>query len=44
MMNFIAYCDGKHDLFDIAEKINVPVNTLFPIAEKLTIAELIREI
>jgi aminopeptidase-like protein len=44
MMNFIAYCDGKHDLFDIAEKINVTANTLFPIAEKLTIAKLIREV
>lgn len=25
MMNFIAYADGKNDLVDISNKINVPV-------------------
>lgn len=41
-LDFIAYCDGRHDLFDIAETIRTPVAELFPIAEKLEKAELIR--
>lgn len=28
MMNFIKYCDGKNDLFDISDRIDVPVNIL----------------
>jgi aminopeptidase-like protein len=35
MMNFIAYCDGKNDLFGISEIIGVPVSKLIPLAEKL---------
>ncbi len=35
MMNTIAYCDGNHDLLEIAEKIGVSVQTLIPIAERL---------
>jgi aminopeptidase-like protein len=35
MMNLIAYCDGKHDLIDIAEKIDVPPERCIAIAARL---------
>ena len=35
MVDFIAYADGKNDLFDISEIIGVPVRELARIAEKL---------
>jgi len=35
MMNLIAYCDGKNDLIEIAEIINVPIWELYPIIAKL---------
>ena len=35
LMNLIAYCDGSHTLLDIAERIDVPMWELIPIAEKL---------
>ena len=41
MMDFIAYADGKNDLFDIAELINVPPYELIEIIEKLKINGLI---
>jgi len=41
MMNFIAYADGKNDLIDISNKINVPVWALYPIIEKLRQADLL---
>ncbi|MDR1944160.1 MAG: DUF4910 domain-containing protein [Synergistaceae bacterium] len=41
MMNFIAYCDGKNDIFDIARIIKTPVLELVPIAARLTSAGLI---
>lgn len=28
MMNMISYCDGRHTLLDIAEKLNVPFGQL----------------
>ena len=34
MMNFLAYCDGKTDLIDIANKINLPVWNLYDIIKK----------
>ena len=36
MMDFIAYADGRNDLFDISNRIGVPVWELLPVAEKLT--------
>jgi aminopeptidase-like protein len=42
MMNFIAYCDGKHDLFDIQEKIEISIEELFLITEKLENSGLIK--
>ena len=41
MMNFLAYCDGRNDLFDIAKIIGHPALDLIPIARKLTEAGLI---
>lgn len=35
MTDFIAYADGKNDLFDISERIGVSVKVLLPIIEKL---------
>ncbi|WP_202409792.1 DUF4910 domain-containing protein [Halobacillus litoralis] len=36
MMNFIAYADGENDLIDISNRIHVPLESLYPIIEKLT--------
>lgn len=41
MMNFLAYCDGKNDLFAISEIIGTPPSVLIPIAEKLMSAGII---
>ena len=41
MMNLIAYCDGRHDLMDIADKIHVPVGELYEITDKLVKAGLL---
>ena len=42
MMNFIAYADGKKDLIDISNIIGVPVKNIWPIAEKLAKADLVK--
>jgi len=36
------YCDGTLSLFDIAENINISVNEVFRIAEKLRVADLLK--
>lgn len=41
MLDFIAYADGKNDLIDISNKINVPVWELYSIIEKLMKADLL---
>ena len=33
--NLIAYCDGKNDLLDIANKIDCPIWELYPVVETL---------
>jgi aminopeptidase-like protein len=43
MMNFIAYCDGRNDLFDISEIIGEPVPKLAGLAKILLDAGLIEE-
>jgi len=35
MTNFLAFCDGKRDLIEIAERINTPIWDLFPIIDRL---------
>ena len=35
MMDFIAYADGRNDLVEISDRIEVPMSTLIPIAQKL---------
>jgi len=42
MMDLLAYCDGKNDLLWIAEKINRPIWSLFPVVEKLLNNNLIK--
>lgn len=44
MMNFIAYADGGHDLFEVSELINVPVRRLHEIAVQLKAVGLITEV
>lgn len=42
MMNMLSYCDGKHSLLDIAEKIGVPFWELTTAIAPLVEAELVR--
>lgn len=44
MLNFIAYADGKNDVIDISNIIQVPPRRLYPIIEKLAAADLLQEI
>ncbi len=41
MMDSLSYCDGKHELIDIAEKINIPSWTLYELIAKLVKQDLI---
>ncbi len=41
MLDFIAYADGKNDLIDISDRIQVPIDVLIPIIEELIKNELI---
>ncbi len=41
MVDFIAYADGKRDLIDISNIIQVPVDRLIPVIIKLTEADLL---
>ena len=43
-MALLAYCDGKHDLIDIAEKHRKPVRTYFKEVAALTHHKLIRAV
>ncbi len=43
MMNFIAYADGRNDLIDISNIINVPVNILINIKETLCKHDLLEQ-
>ena len=44
MMNFITYADGTQDLFQISNRIGVPVPRLHEIAQELIKAELFSEV
>ncbi len=41
--NLLSYCDGKHSLLDIAEKIKLPIWELYEIVEKLVSQDLISQ-
>ena len=41
MMDSLSYCDGKHELIDIAEKINIPSWNLYELIAKLVKQDLI---
>jgi len=43
IMNFLSYCDGKNDLLDIAELLNVPAWDLYEIVSQLKSNKLIIE-
>lgn len=44
MMDFLAYCDGAHDLIDIADRIGVDAALLLPIASRLREAGLLEDV
>jgi len=44
MMNFLAYCDGKLDLLEISEKINVSIENCYEFINKLIEADLLETI
>jgi aminopeptidase-like protein len=44
ILNLLSYCDGKHSLIDIAEKINFPAWDLYELIEKLISKDLISPI
>jgi aminopeptidase-like protein len=44
IMNFIAYADGKNDLIDISNRINVPIKELIGILEKMKENHLVEEV
>lgn len=44
MMHILAYCDGKHDVIDIADIMACPAWELIPLFAKLLDADLIEEI
>lgn len=44
MTDFIAYADGNNDLVDISNIIQVPIDKLIPIIEKLTECELLERL
>ena len=44
ILNFLAYCDGEHDLIALGDRINMPVERCFDIGRRLFDAKLISEI
>ena len=41
LVKFVKYCDGKNDLFDISNMIDVPIDELFNVIDKLINCNLI---
>jgi aminopeptidase-like protein len=44
LLNFVAYCDGKKDLLDIAETIGAPIWNLYDYYDRLVKEKLIEEV
>ena len=44
MMNFLAYCDGKYNLIEIANKINIPIYDLYNLVNILNKNSLIKRV
>jgi aminopeptidase-like protein len=44
ILNFLAYCDGEHDLIALADRINMPIEQCFDIGRRLHEAKLISEV
>lgn len=44
LLDFIAYSDGVHDLIAISNMLQVPINELYEVVDKLQSADLITEI
>ena len=44
LVNFLSYADGKKDLIDIAEILNIPAWELFEVIKKLKQNKLIKTI
>lgn len=44
MLNLLAFCDGRRDLIEIAERIKVPVWELFPIVAKMSESGLLEQV
>lgn len=42
IINVLAYCDGKHDLLEIADLIHVPAERCIPIVKKLVEKDVLR--
>ena len=43
MMNFITYCDGQTSLFEVADKLNVPIWELYDLIDTLKSHNLLEE-
>lgn len=44
MMNFIAFCDGKRDLIEISDRINVSLDEILEYVDKFLKADLIEKV
>ena len=44
MLDVIAYCDGDHDLVDLAERSGAPAETVADIVQRLEAAGVIEEV
>ena len=43
LMHCFWWCDGKHDLFDIADKLNIPIWELDDVLKELIRQKLIKK-
>lgn len=43
-MNLLAYCDGQHDLIDVANRIGIPIESCCRIVDKLVLEGLLKRL